>query len=181
MLFNYFSVPLEHQGRVLLWGIIGAVVMRAFMIALGVAVVKKFRYMIVIFAVILLVSSYKLLQECDDEQNLSDNAIMKWSKKLVGAADRYDGDKFFTLDLQGRTVATPMLLCLVCIELSDFMFAIDSIPAVLGISQDPFVVYSSNIFAIMSLRSLYSIIAKAITQLQYLKVCAGAFIYYRRE
>ncbi len=171
MLFNYFSVPLEHQGRVLLWGVIGAVVMRGLMIALGVAVVKKFRYMIIVFAGILLASSIKLLQEDDDEHNLSDNAVMKLAKKLVGVVDRYDGEKFFTSNLQGKTVGTPMLLCLVCIELSDFVFAIDSIPAVLGISQDPFVVYSSNIFAIMSLRSVYSIIAKAVTQLQYLKVC----------
>ncbi len=181
MLFNYFSVPVEHQGRVLLWGIMGAIVMRAFMITLGVTIVKKFRCMFVLFAVILLVSGYKLLQEDDDDHNLSENAVVKLSKKLVGAVDRYDGDKFFTSDLKGRTVATPLFLCLVCIELSDFIFAVDSIPAALGISQDPFVVYSSNIFAIMSLRSLYSIVAKAVTQLQYLKVCVGAFTYYKRE
>ncbi len=170
MLFNYFQVPLEHQGRVLLWGIIGAVVMRGIMIALGVAVVKSFRYMIIVFAGILLASCIKLLQEDDEEQNLGENAIMKLAKTLVGAVGRYDGEKFFTSNIKGKTVATPMLLCLVCIELSDFVFAVDSIPAVLGISQDPFVVYSSNIFAIMSLRSLYSIIAKAVTQLHYLKV-----------
>ncbi len=152
--------------------------MRGFMIALGVAVVKKFTFMIVVFAGILLASSVKLLQEGDDEHNLGDNAVMKLAKKLVGVVDRYDGDKFFTSNSLGRTVGTPMLLCLVCIELTDFIFAVDSIPAVLGISQDPFVVYSSNIFAIMSLRSVYSIIAKAVTQLQYLKVCMHATHIY---
>jgi predicted tellurium resistance membrane protein TerC len=93
------------------------------------------------------------------------------AKKLVGAVDEYDGDRFFTRPTGGgRRVATPLLLCLVCIELSDFVFAVDSIPAVLGVSQDPFVVYSSNIFAIMGLRSVYTIVARAIDQLPYLKV-----------
>jgi predicted tellurium resistance membrane protein TerC len=101
------------------------------------------------------------------------------AKKLVGAVDEYDGDRFFTRPTGGgRRVATPLLLCLVCIELSDFVFAVDSIPAVLGVSQDPFVVYSSNIFAIMGLRSVYTIVARAIDQLPYLKVSAAVWCYY---
>jgi tellurite resistance protein TerC len=168
MLFDYFAVPLQYQDRVLTWGIIGAVVMRGFMIGLGVAVVKKFRWIIIVFAGILLVSSAKLLQEGDDEHDLTNNTVVKIAKRLVGACDKFDGDQFFTL-VGGKRVATPLLLCLVCIELSDFVFAVDSIPAVLGVSQDPFVVYSSNIFAIMGLRSIYTIIAKAVNQLPYLK------------
>ncbi|CAM9167384.1 unnamed protein product [Ectocarpus sp. 4 AP-2014] len=171
MTFDYFQVPLEHQGRVLTWGIVGAILMRGVMIAFGVAAVKRFQWITVVFAAILLVSSYKLLVESEEEDHdLSQNTLVRMSKRLVGAVDEYDGDRFFTrLGGKGKTVATPLLLCLVCIELSDFVFAVDSIPAVLGISQDPFVVFTSNLFAIMGLRSIYVIIAQAVSQLPYLK------------
>eukprot|EP00752_Nemacystus_decipiens_P006834 g6136.t1 len=171
MTFDYFQVPLEHQGRVLTWGIVGAILMRGVMIAFGVAAVKRFEWITVVFAAILLVSSYKLLVETEDEDHdLSQNTLVRMSNRLVGAVDEYDGDRFFTrLGGKGRTVATPLLLCLVCIELSDFVFAVDSIPAVLGISQDPFIVFSSNLFAIMGLRSIYVIIAQLVSQLPYLK------------
>jgi predicted tellurium resistance membrane protein TerC len=209
MLFNYFQVPLDHQGRVLTWGIVGAVVMRGFMIICGVAAVRKFKYVILIFAGILLVSAVKLFFENDDAEDLSENLVMKLSKRLVGAVDevslnkthfshfvlflfdlpnffffnsffartkkkkctqknKYDGDRFFT-KVDGVTRATPLLLCLVCIELSDFVFAVDSIPAVIGVSQDLLVVYSSNIFAILGLRSLYTLVAKAVSDLPYLR------------
>ncbi|CAM9157818.1 unnamed protein product [Chrysoparadoxa australica] len=169
MLFDYFAVPLQYQSRVLTWGIAGAVIMRGIMIALGVAVIKSFQWIIIIFAGILLVSSAKLLSEVEEHGDLADNFVVKISSKMVGAVDQYDGESFFTTTITGKKVATPLLLCLVCIELSDFVFAVDSIPAVLGVSQDPFVVYSSNIFAIMALRSIYTIIAKAVNQLPYLK------------
>ncbi|CAB1118984.1 unnamed protein product [Ectocarpus sp. CCAP 1310/34] len=197
MTFDYFQVPLEHQGRVLTWGIVGAILMRGVMIAFGVAAVKRFQWITVVFAAILLVSSYKLLVESEEEDHdLSQNTLVRMSRRLVGAVDEYDGDRFFTrLGGKGKTVATPLLLCLVCIELSDFVFAVDSIPAVLGISQarhidllpanfswqmwlrmshntpsrDPFVVFTSNLFAIMGLRSIYVIIAQAVSQLPYLK------------
>ncbi|CAM9369526.1 unnamed protein product [Ectocarpus sp. 6 AP-2014] len=165
MTFDYFQVPLEHQGRVLTWGIVGAILMRGVMIAFGVAAVKRFQWITVVFAAILLVSSYKLLVESEEEDHdLSQNTLVRMSKRLVGAVDEYDGDRFFTrLGGKGKTVATPLLLCLVCIELSDFVFAVDSIPA------DPFVVFTSNLFAIMGLRSIYVIIAQAVSQLPYLK------------
>ncbi|CAM9322135.1 unnamed protein product [Choristocarpus tenellus] len=145
--------------------------MRGVMIAFGVVIVTKFRWVVLIFAGVLLLSSFKLLTERDeDEEDLSQNRLVRVSKFLVGAVDQYDKDKFFTtLPGSSKKVATPLLLCLVCIELSDFVFAVDSIPAVLGVSQDPFVVFSSNIFAIMALRSIYIIIARAINQLNYLK------------
>ncbi|CAM9660280.1 unnamed protein product, partial [Discosporangium mesarthrocarpum] len=136
MIFEYFQVPVEHQGRVLTWGIVGAILMRGVMIAFGVVVVTKFRWIVVVFAGILLVSSVKLLGETgDDNEDLSKNNLVRVSKVLVGAVDQYDGDKFFTRLASGKKVATPLLLCLVCIELSDFVFAVDSIPAVLGVSQ----------------------------------------------
>jgi tellurite resistance protein TerC len=168
MLFQYFQVPLEHQGRVLTWGIFGAVAMRGVMIIAGVAAVQRFRSVILIFAAILLVSAVKLFFETDEAEELSNNLILRISKRAVGAVDQYDGENFFT-QVDGRTRATPLLLCLVCIELSDFVFAVDSIPAVIGVSQDLLVVYSSNIFAIMGLRSLYTLLVHALHDLPYLR------------
>uniref|UniRef100_A0A7S2RH37 Uncharacterized protein n=1 Tax=Rhizochromulina marina TaxID=1034831 RepID=A0A7S2RH37_9STRA len=168
MLFNYFQVPLSYQGRVLTWGIIGAVVMRGIMIVAGVAAVQKFRMVILLFAAILMLSAVKLFFESDEPEDLSNNTVMRLSKFAVGAVEEYDGDKFFTI-LDGQRRATPLLLCLVCIELSDFVFAVDSIPAVIGVSQDLLIVYSSNIFAIMGLRSLYTLVAKAVQDLPYLR------------
>ena len=168
MLFNYFQVPLEYQGRVLTWGIVGAVGMRGVMIVAGVAAVQRFRSVILVFAAILLVSAVKLFFESDETEELSNNLILRISKRVVGAVDEYDGDKFFT-SIDGHTRATPLLLCLVCIELSDFVFAVDSIPAVIGVSQDLLIVYSSNIFAIMGLRSLYTLVARAVQDLPYLR------------
>ncbi|KAJ1458614.1 integral membrane protein TerC family-domain-containing protein [Pelagophyceae sp. CCMP2097] len=178
MLFEYFQVPQQHQQRVLTWGIIGAVAMRGIMIVAGVAAVRRFKWMTLLFAAILFLSSVKLLMENDDDADLSENGVMRLSRYLVGATSEYDGDKFFTerRDDSAKTgrrrhkkVATPLLLCLVCVELSDVVFAVDSIPAVLGISTDPFVVYSSNIFAILGLRTLYTLVARAVDQMQYLK------------
>lgn len=171
MLFNYFKVPLEHQGRVLTWGILGAVAMRGVMLWAGVEMVEHFHAVILLFAAILLVSAVKLFSESTESnssEELSDNCVMKLSKRLVGVTDAYDGDRFFTV-VDGQRRATPLFLCLVCIELSDFVFAVDSIPAVIGVSQDLLVVYSSNVFAILGLRSLYTLVAKAVADLPYLR------------
>mmetsp|Transcript_17782 Transcript_17782/g.23450 ORF Transcript_17782/g.23450 Transcript_17782/m.23450 type:complete len:391 (-) Transcript_17782:624-1796(-) len=168
MLFDYFQVPLQFQSRVLTWGIIGAMSMRLVMIVLGVAAIQKFRSIILLFAGILIVSGWKMIQEGEEEEDLENNAIMKISNKMVKSTSKYDGEKFFT-EIDGTKYATPLLMCLICIELSDFVFAVDSIPAVIGVSKDPFIVYSSNLFAIAALRSLYTLVAKAVTDLPYLK------------
>lgn len=179
MLFDYFKVPRAFQGRVLNYGILGAVLMRGFMIVAGVAAVQKFRWMTLLFAGILLLSAIKLLLESDDddEDEVNDRLVMRIARKVVGPIAEYDGDRFFTTSYKdGKSIraATPLLLCLVCVELSDVVFAVDSIPAVLGISTDPLVVYSSNIFAIIGLRALYTLVARAVDSLAYLKhaVCA---------
>ena len=191
LLFEYFKVPAALQQRALKWGaarrvpkprararapspavagIIGAVAMRGVMIAVGVELVNRFRSVTLVFAGILLASSYKLLVEDDhgDGGEMGENAVVRLGRKLCGGVDYFDGDKFFTL-VDGAKVATPLLLCVVCIELSDFVFAVDSIPAVLAISKDPFIVYSSNVFAIAALRSLYQVLAAAIAELPYLR------------
>jgi len=169
LLFEYFKVPAALQQRALKWGIIGAVAMRGVMIAVGVELVNRFRSVTLVFAGILLASSYKLLVEDDHaDEEMGENAVVRLGRKLCGGVDYFDGDKFFTM-VNGAKVATPLLLCVVCIELSDFVFAVDSIPAVLAISKDPFIVYSSNIFAIAALRSLYQVLAAAIAELPYLR------------
>jgi len=168
MLFEYFKVPDQYTERVLKWGILSALVLRGVMIGIGVAAVQQFRPVLLVFAVILVVSAYKMLAHGDDDEDLHDNAVMKIARWCVSATDEYDGDRFFTT-VNGVRRATPMLVVLVCIELSDVLFAVDSIPAVVGITQDAFVVYSSNIFALMALRSLYLILAKSVQQLLYLR------------
>lgn len=170
LLFEYFKVPPALQERALRWGVVGAVVMRGVMISVGVAAVRRFRSVTLVFAAILLASSLKLLTEgAASEDVRDDNPVVRLARHLCDAVDYFDGDKFFTTLRDGRRVATPLLLCVLCIELSDFVFAVDSIPAVLAVSQDPFVVYSSNVFAIAALRSLYAVLAAAIRHLPYLR------------
>lgn len=165
MLFDYFKVPVPYQHRVLTWGIIGAVVMRGVMIYVGVAAIEHFHWIMLIFAGILLISAVKLLSGGDeDEEDLADNFVMRVTAMLVRATTEYDGDRFFTRE-NGELFATPLFMCLVCIEFSDLIFA----PAVIGISKDPLIVYFSNIFAIMGLRALYTVLARAVTELPYLK------------
>ncbi|CAM9319720.1 unnamed protein product [Ectocarpus fasciculatus] len=173
MLFDYFKVPAEFQSRVLNWGIIGAVSMRAIMIVVGVAAIQRFRGVMLVFAGILVVSSLKLLMEGVEEDHadssaLEGNMVLRVANWMMDSTDYYDGEKFFTL-VNGAKKATPLLLCLICIEMTDFVFAVDSIPAVLAISQDTFIVYASNVFAICAMRSIYTLVSHAISDLPYLK------------
>lgn len=167
MLFEYFKVPDRYTERVLRWGIISALVLRGIMIAIGVAAVQRFRPVLLVFALILIVSAIKMMKP-EEEEDLSENAVMRLAKRMIAATDEYDGDKFFT-EVDGKRRATPMLVVLVCIELSDVLFAVDSIPAVVGITQDPLIVYSSNCFALLALRSLYLLLSRSVQQLLYLR------------
>jgi len=143
LLFKYFEVPIEYQNRVLNWGFIGAIVMRFVVISLGIAAIKNFRPVLVIFAGILVYSSSKMLVgmagDGEEEEDMSDNAIVKFSKHLFPTTSKFDGDRFFS-QVDGVRSATPMLLCLIAVELSDLVFAVDSIPAVFGVTLDPFIV-----------------------------------------
>jgi len=170
LLFEYFKVPLEYQNRVLNWGIIGSIVMRATMIGVGAVAIKEFHEVLLVFAAILLFSSFKVIvgEEDDEEEDLSNNAIVNFSKNLFSSTDKFDGDRFFT-QIDGVRMATPMLLCMIAVEISDVVFAVDSIPAVFGVTENPLVVFSSNMFAIMGLRSLYIILSKAASELKYLE------------
>mmetsp|Transcript_984 Transcript_984/g.2270 ORF Transcript_984/g.2270 Transcript_984/m.2270 type:complete len:399 (-) Transcript_984:57-1253(-) len=170
LLFEYFKVPLEYQNRVLTWGIIGSIVMRATMIGVGSVALQEIREVLLVFAAILIYSSFQVIvgDDDDDEEDLSENAIVKFANNLFSSTDQFDGDRFFT-EIDGIRKATPMLLCMIAVEISDVVFAVDSIPAIFGVTEDPLVVFSSNMFAIMGLRSLYVILSKAASELQYLE------------
>lgn len=170
VLFDFFKVPLQSQDRVLNWGIIGAIVMRAIMIGLGAAALENFHAILLVFAGILVYSSARVLVGGDDEEeeDMSQNTIVQFSKKIIESTDNYDGDNFFTIE-EGVRKATPLLICMIAVEISDVVFAVDSIPAVFGVTENPLVVFTSNMFAIMGLRSLYTILSKAATDLKYLE------------
>jgi TerC family integral membrane protein len=174
LVFDYFKVPLARQNRVLNYGIWGAVVMRAIMIGAGVEIIEHFEPILLVFAGILIFSSYKLLAEGDEEEDedMSENAIVKFCSSLIPVSKDYDGDNFWTL-VDGAKMATPLLLVLAVIELSDVVFAVDSIPAVFGVTKDPFIVYTSNMFAILSLRQLFGLVSKAVGELEYLQTAVA--------
>lgn len=175
LLFEYFQVPISSQDRVLNWGIYGAIVMRALMIGVGAAALENFRAILLVFAGILVYSSAKTLipgDENEEEEDLNDNTIVKFSRQLIESTDQFDGSNFFTI-VDGVKKATPLFICMIALEISDVVFAVDSIPAVFGVTSNPLVVFSSNMFAIMGLRSLYTILSKAATDLKYLEPAVG--------
>ena len=174
LIFDYFQTPTFAQPRVLRWGLIAAVVLRATFIVAGLAVVERFKGVLLVFSGILLYSAYGLLTEDgEEEEDLSQNTIVKLTKQYLPSTDSYDGDRFFTTDgatgSDGAALATPLLLALVCVELSDVLFAVDSIPAVFGVTTDPFIAFTSNAFALLGLRALYTIIANAVDDFVYLR------------
>jgi TerC family integral membrane protein len=180
LLFDYFKVDKKSESKVLEYGILGAVALRGLFIWLGAEALENFHQVVVLFAAVLFGASYNILFKRggkDEEENLESNPIVQFAQKFFKSTDHMDDDKFFTMDeTSGENVATPLLLCLVCIELSDIVFAFDSVPAIFGVTSDPFIVYTSNMFAILSLRSLYGVLSKAVTQLKYLEKAVGLIL-----
>ena len=154
MLFSYFSVPTEHQHRVLLWGILGAMGFRAIFIVAGVALLQHFHWVIYIFGAILIISGVKMAMANDQEIQPEKNLVLRLFRRLIPVTSDYVGGRFL-VKRDGRTWATPLLVVLVAVETMDLVFAVDSIPAVLAITQDKLIVYTSNIFAVMGLRAMY--------------------------
>lgn len=167
LIFAYFKVPAAYQHRVLFYGVIGALFFRAIFLALGVAVVSKFTAILFVFAAILLYSAYKLLKGEDDDYDPSQSFAIKLMRKFIPMTDEYHGTKFFIREA-GKRVGTPMLAVVVAIEAADLLFAVDSVPAVLAVSDDPFIVYTSNAFAILGLRALYFLLAGMLDRFHYL-------------
>ena len=168
MIFSYFAVPLEYQKRVLVYGVLGAIVMRVVLILLGAWLIAQFHWVLYIFGAFLLVTGIKMLLFAEHEPDLAKNPLLKWLRSHVRITDSYHGDKFWIVE-KGVRWFTPMFLVLVLIEASDLIFAMDSIPAIFAVTKDPFIVLTSNIFAILGLRALYFLLADMATRFHLLK------------
>jgi len=169
MIFAYFHVPPEFQHRVLFWGILGALIMRGVMIAAGTALIHRFEWVIYIFGGLLLVTAVKLLLTGDNKLEPDRNPLVRLARKLYPVSNQFEGQKFFTRLADGKRAITPLFLVLLVVESTDVLFAVDSIPAVFAVTRDPFIVFTSNVFAILNLRSLYFALAAVIEKFRYLK------------
>jgi tellurite resistance protein TerC len=154
VLFRYFRVPREHQHKVLLWGVLGALVMRLLFILLGVSLLQRFEFLIYVFGAILVYSGIGLLRSTEPDVDPDKNLVLRIFRKFFPVVSEFQGSNFF-VRREGRIMATPLFLALIVVETTDLIFAVDSIPAILAITRDAFIVYTSNVFAILGLRSLY--------------------------
>jgi tellurite resistance protein TerC len=168
LIFSYFRVPAEYQHRVLFWGILGALVMRGLMIWLGVSLVSAFHWMLYLFGAFLVFTGWKMLVGSGIEVEPEHNPLLKLCRRWMPISRTYEGTKFFTR-VNGRRALTPLALVLVMVESTDLLFAVDSIPAIIAITTDPFIVYTSNVCAILGLRSLYFLLARVVPKFIYLK------------
>ncbi len=168
LIFTYFGVPPQHQQRVLYWGILGAIVFRGIMIALGTALVTRFAWMNYVFGLLLLATAVRLLLVSDDKLDPESNFLFRLLRRFYPVTPHFDGGNFFT-SWSGRKAATPLFVALLVVESTDVLFAVDSIPAIFAITTDPFLVFTSNIFAILGLRSLYFALAGMMDMFKYLK------------
>ena len=168
LVFSYFAVPAQYQHRVLFWGILGALVMRAAFIWAGAVLIAKFHWVLYVFGGLLVITGIKLLVSKDEEIHPERNPVLRIFRRFVPVTSEFHGASFF-LHRDGRWFATPLLVVLVLIEVSDLIFAVDSIPAIFAVTQDPFIVFTSNIFAILGLRSLYFLLARVMSLFRFLK------------
>ncbi len=176
LIFNYFRVPQIYQHRVLFWGILGALVFRLVMIVLGVWLLGRFEWMFYLFGLLLLYSAWKMLKTSEDIHP-SKNPIILFLKRLFPITKHYDGNHFF-VRRRHILAATPLFVALVMVETTDIVFAFDSIPAILGITQEPFLVFSSNVFAVLGLRSLYFVLASMLDRFGYLRYSLAAILFF---
>ncbi len=167
MLFTYFKVPSSYQHKVLFWGILGALIMRAVFIFAGISLIENFHWMIYLFGALLIFTGINMAMHKDKKLEPEKNPVIKLFKKWFPVTNEYHGDKFFAR-IDGRKVATPMFIVLLVIETTDVIFAVDSIPAILAITSNPFIVYTSNVFAILGLRALYFALAGIMGLFHYL-------------
>jgi tellurite resistance protein TerC len=169
MIFSYFAVPAKYQHRVLFWGIIGALLMRGAFIAAGAYVLERWHWVIYIFGGLLVLTAIKMLVKGEQPADLGRNPLIRWARRVLPITENYHGHKFVVREA-GKWLATPLLLVLIVVEFSDLVFAIDSIPAIFAITNDPFLVYTSNVFAILGLRSMYFLLADIIHRFVYLRI-----------
>lgn len=168
LIFSYFKIPNQYQHKVLFYGILGALVMRAFFIWAGIAILEKFEWVIYFFGAFLVFSGIKMLRPESDDHDLEKSWVITWTRKIFPTTPHFHEDKFF-VKLNGAWTVTPLFITLIFVEFSDLVFAIDSIPAIIGITNDPFLVFTSNVFAILGLRSLYFALKGFADMFHYLK------------
>ena len=183
LIFSFFAIPRKYQHRVLFWGILGVIVLRGIMIGLGATIVANYQWVLYVFALFLVFTGIKMLFSSDDEEpDLSRNPILRFARKYLRATDDLHGNAFFVKlpDSTGRMVrfATPLFLALVMIEFADLIFAVDSVPAVFTITTDPFIVYTSNIFAILGLRALFFALSAILHRFAYLKYALSILLVF---
>lgn len=182
LIFGYFAIPRALQHRVLFWGILGVIVLRAIMIGAGAALVSQYGWVLYIFAAFLILTGVKMFFAGDGHTDIGQNPLVKWMRRHLRVTDQLHGQRFFVRqpDARGRMVlwATPLFLALVMIEIADVIFAVDSVPAIFAITTDPYIVYTSNIFAILGLRALYFALAAVIHRFAYLKQALAVLLVF---
>ncbi len=177
LLFSYFAVPPKFQHKVLFWGILGALIMRAIMIAAGAALITRFSWIIYLFGAFLILTGIKMILKREEEIHPERNPVVNWFKRFVPVTKEYREDKFFVRE-NGIRMATPLFVVLLLVEFTDLIFAVDSIPAIFAVTKDPFIVYTSNVFAILGLRSLYFALAGIMDRFHYLKIGLGIVLSF---
>jgi tellurite resistance protein TerC len=177
LIFTYFSVPAKYQHRVLFWGILGALVMRAVLILVGAALIHEFHWILWIFGAFLIFTGIRMAFHKNEELHPEDNPLVKVVKRFMPVTQGYRGASFFVREA-GKLMATPLLLVLLIVESTDLVFAVDSIPAIFAVTEDPFIVYTSNVFAILGLRSLYFLLAGVMHKFHYLKLGLSAVLTF---
>lgn len=177
LIFTFFAVPPTYQHRILFWGILGALVMRGIMIGVGAALIDRFHWIIYIFGAFLVFTGVRMAFHNDDEVRPDQNPVIRLFTHFIPVSRDYDGDRFFTWQ-NGRRMATPLAVVLVMVESTDLIFAVDSIPAIFAVTTDPFLIFTSNVFAILGLRSLYFVLRGAIDKFHYLKLGLAAVLTF---
>ncbi|OFZ82545.1 MAG: hypothetical protein A2603_16680 [Bdellovibrionales bacterium RIFOXYD1_FULL_55_31] len=177
MIFSYFRIPAIHQHKILFWGILGALLMRAIFIFAGIALIEKFHWIIYVFGSFLILTGFKMAFKHEAKFRPEGNFVLRLITQWVPVGGDCKSGRFFTFE-NGKRVATPLLVALLFIEVSDLIFAVDSIPAILAITSDPFIVYTSNVFAILGLRSLYFAVARFAVLFEYLHYGLGAILVF---
>jgi tellurite resistance protein TerC len=177
IIFSYFAIPAKYQHRVLFWGIIGALIMRGAFIAAGSYMLKEWHWIIYVFGALLLITGIKMAVKRDEEFDVESNPVMKLARRFIPLTHKLDGQRFWTVE-NGKRVATPLFLALLLVEFADLVFAIDSIPAIFAITDDPFIVYTSNVMAILGLRSMYFLLAGIVHKFVYLKLALALVLVF---
>jgi tellurite resistance protein TerC len=177
VLFSYFAVPAMYQFRVLFWGIFGALIMRAMFIFAGVALIQRFEWILYIFGAFLIFTAVRIARHDETEVHPDRNPVLKMMQRILPSTSEYDGQKMFTRRT-GKRLATPLFIVLVLVETTDVVFAVDSVPAILAVSREPFIVFASNAFAIMGLRALYFLLAGMAGRFRYLNIGLGFILAF---